>query len=111
MVDPHDDIRSSLLLSVQRALLGAVPPSLRAVTCDWVGTEIRLRFVFDGPIDPDDHEGAQIAGTEVIADFSSPWTIDEEIVRLDYPADLNEEALPHWVYLRKESTTDGDPLH
>jgi hypothetical protein len=91
-----------LLLSVQRALLGVIPPSLRAVTAEASGTEVRLRFVFDGPIDEDDLDSAHIAGTEVVADFPSPWTIDDQLVRLDYPADVREAALQHWAYLRKE---------
>lgn len=51
-----------LLLSVQRALWGAIPPSLRAVTAEASGTEVRMRFVFDGPVDEDDLDAAQIAG-------------------------------------------------
>jgi hypothetical protein len=78
MEDPAQ-IRVRLLLSIQRALLGAVPATLREVACGWEGTEVKLRFVFDGEIDTDDYEGAQIVGSEVIADFSEPWTILEEI--------------------------------
>ena len=106
-------VRVRLLLSVQRALLGAAPAALRAVTCGWEGTEVRLRFVFDGNIDPDDYEGAQIAGTEVIADFPESWTIAEEIGRVDYPTDLPESRpvgntiLP---YQRKERSTSGQAL-
>ena len=85
------ELRISLLLSLQRALLDAVPPSLRSVTCDWERTEIRLQFLFDGEISEDDEETARIAGTEVIADFPSPWTMAEEIERYDYPADLRSE--------------------
>ena len=94
-----------LLLSAQRALLGQIPPSLRAVTAEVSGTEVRLRFVFDGPISEDDMDSAQFTGTEVIADFPSPWTIEGQIVRLDYPADVRDGALQHWVYLRKERVT------
>ncbi|WP_349312951.1 hypothetical protein [Brevundimonas subvibrioides] len=97
------DIRLNLLLSVQGALLFAVPPTLRAVTCGWQGTEVKLRFVFDGTITEDDEEGARIVGIEVVAAFPSPWTLDEEIERLDHPADLKPGALPFWVFaLRRE---------
>jgi hypothetical protein len=98
-------IRQSLLLSVQRALLGAVPAALREVSCGWSGQEIKLRFVFDGEIDQDDYESSKIVGSEVIADFSAPWTISEEIVRLDYPAGLHDEkddATMTLAYRRKE---------
>jgi hypothetical protein len=96
------DIRASLLLSVQRALLGAVPGSLRAVTCHWEETEIKLRFVFDGEIDDDDYEAAGIVGSEVIADFPAPWTICEDIVRVDYPGSLCSQPVVLWAYRRKE---------
>ncbi len=42
-------------------------------------------------------------GSEVIADFSAPATIDEQIVRADYPSSLNEHALQAWAYIRKET--------
>ena len=107
-MDEPAQMRVRLLLSIQRALLGAVPATLREVTCRWEGTEVKLRFVFDGEIDPHDYSGAQIAGTEVIADFSEPWTISEEIVRIDYPTDLREwRPAGNMVlaYQRKEPST------
>jgi hypothetical protein len=97
------DIRTRLLLSLQRALLGAVSPGLRAVTCGWEGVEIKLRFVFDGEIAEEDSEDAGIVGAEVAADFPGPWIISEDIIRLDYPHDLRPGALALWAYLRKES--------
>jgi hypothetical protein len=100
--ESFQSIRAKLLLSAQRALLGAVPANLRAVTAGWTGAQITLRFLFDGEISASDRESAQIVGTEVISDFPSPWTIEEEILRLDQPADLGAKALAHWVYLRKE---------
>jgi hypothetical protein len=62
-----------------------------------------VSFVFDGEISPDDRDSAQAATTEVIADFSEPWTITEEIVRLDAPADLRPAALGLWAYQRREN--------
>jgi hypothetical protein len=98
-------VRQKLLLSVQRALLGAVPAALRQVSCGWSGQEIKLRFVFDGEINPDDYESCQMVGSEVIADFNAPWTINEGILRLDYPADFRErreDVTMTLAYLRKE---------
>jgi hypothetical protein len=69
-----------------------------------------MQFVFDGEIADDDRESAQIASTEVIADFASPWTISEEIIRIDCPAKIGASALAHWAYKRKERTTEGAPL-
>lgn len=101
-----DNFRIRLLLSLQGALLGAVPPTLRSVTCGWEGTEIKLLFLFDGVISEHDEECARIVTTEVIADFTAPWTIAEEIERRDYPADRRDRALPLWVYARQEAA-DG----
>lgn len=101
------DIRLRLMLSAQRALLFSVPPSLRAVTCGWQETEVKLQFIFDGPISDTDREQAQVVGAEIIADFPPPWTIAEEIKRLDHSTDLRAAALPLWVFARSETTMDG----
>ncbi|QKC95777.1 hypothetical protein [Mesorhizobium sp. NZP2298] len=104
------DIQAKLLLSVQRALLGAVSRRLRAVTCAWEGVEITLRFVFDGEPTDQDSEDAGIVAAEVAADFPAPWTVDEDIARLDYPDDLRPGALALWAFRRKESATvTGNP--
>jgi hypothetical protein len=73
------------------------------------GDIIRLRYIFDGPISEDDQEGASVAGAEVIADFSAPMTIAEEVMRLDHPLPLSGRTLKHRVYERKEATTSGQP--
>lgn len=104
------DISLQLLLAVQRALLDAVPATLRSVTCGWEGTEIELQFLFDGDVSDDDEESMKIVGSEVIADFPTPWTIREQIGRFDYPNDLRSLALPLWAYARKEKTSEGKPL-
>jgi hypothetical protein len=94
--------RATLLLSVQRALLGVVPASLRAVFCELDGSRILLRFVFDGEIDPDDRENMQVVGTEVVADFPAVTLIEEEILRLDASADIGPYALAECAYRRRE---------
>ena len=104
------DIRVQLLLSVQRAMLDAVPATLRSVTCGWAGTEIKLQFLFDGSISEDDEKSMRMVGSEVIADFPSPWTITEQVARFDYPNDLRSLVLPLWAYARKERTSEGEAL-
>jgi hypothetical protein len=93
-------LRGALLLSVQRALLGAVSPTLRGVTVGWQGQVIRLRFYTDGPISSEDREALSVVGAEVIADFPAPWAIDEEVIREDAPEPM--ECLEAWAYLRRE---------
>lgn len=96
--------QADVLLSTQRALLGAVPASLRAVTCGWTDEKITLRFIFDGPIDGNDEEEMQVVGTEVVADFLAPMSVAEEVIRVDYPGELGPHLLRVWAYLRKERT-------
>jgi len=82
------EIRTKLLLSTQRALLGAVSPALREVSCGWQAMKIKLRFVYDGEISDQDRDAAHIVGAEVISDFPEGWDIAEDIARLDAPAKL-----------------------
>jgi hypothetical protein len=96
------DVRARLLLSVQMALVGAVPPALRAVLCSWEEHKIGLRFVFDGQIDPDDSEDMSVVGAEVIADFHSPWIINDQVERLDAPAKIVASPTEIWAYGRRE---------
>jgi hypothetical protein len=95
-------MRESLLLEIQRALLGVVPASLRAVTCGWSDKQIILRFIFDGAFDEEDKESMQFVGTEVIAGFPEYDKVTEEIIRVDYPNDLRSYSLQAYAYLRKE---------
>jgi hypothetical protein len=92
--------RASLLLSVQRALLGEVSPALRGVTVGWHDHVIQLRSYFDGPISDEDRESLSCVATEVIADFPEPWTIEEEVIRRDASEEM--ECLAAWAYQRRE---------
>jgi hypothetical protein len=94
--------RTAVLLSLQRALLGAVPSSLRGVACGWDDERITLRYIFDGPINKDDEQDMYVVGTEVVADFNGLATIDEQILRVDRPQSLDGHALKAWAYIRKE---------
>ena len=100
-------LRTELLLSLQRALVGAVPASLRAVTCDWGETKVTLRYIFDGPVDPYDADCMMAVGAEVAADFRDTVALDEQVVRVDHPAGLDHHFLRAWAYMRKEGPT-GD---
>lgn len=97
---PDADVQMMLLLSAQRALLGAVSPALRGVTVGARDKVVLFRCYLDGPIAEEDREALQVAGTEIIADFPAPWDINEEIIRCDAPAEI--EVLDAWVYRRRE---------
>jgi hypothetical protein len=70
----------SALLSLQRALSGTAPQQLRqaSIELDSATFMVRLRFEYEGTPEHEALEACQIAGTEVIADFSAPWRIDEQ---------------------------------
>jgi hypothetical protein len=82
--------RISLLLSFQRALLGAIHQELRqaSIEADRLAHRILVRFEYDGTPSERAIESGQIATTEVIADFSAPWTIHEEHLEVPFPARL-----------------------
>jgi hypothetical protein len=90
----------TLRLSAQRALLGAVTPSLRHVSCDIENGDIAVLFVFDGPISEQDRDAASTACAEIISDF--PGNISETIIRIDAPAPYRDNALRYWVFQRLE---------
>lgn len=109
-------LRAEVLLSLQGALVGVVPASLRAVTCDWAETKITLRYIFDGPVHPDDVGGMLAVGAEVASDFRDTVALDEQMVRVDHPAGLAPHFLRAWAYMRREGPTEdtrpkpgGDP--
>jgi hypothetical protein len=93
-------------LSALHALLGHIPPSLRAVS---VGAEegplLIFRCYFDSGATSDDKELLSEAAAEVIAHFTDPWTIKEEYLDLAAPRPM--EHLEFLVFLRHEPATDG----
>ena len=64
-----NDLRVSVLLAMQVALLGAVGPDVRKILCRWNASEIRARAVFDGPIREGDAEVMLEVETEMMASF------------------------------------------
>lgn len=100
-------LRTELLLSLQRALVGVVPASLRAVTCDWAEAKISIRYIFDGPIRSDDAIDMLAVGEDVVSDFRDTMELDDQIVRVDHPAALAPHFLRAWAYMRKEAPAGG----
>ena len=92
------ELRKSLLLSAQGALLGAVPATLRAVSLDVEEQTIVFRAVFEPGASEDDRELVSVAATEVIADFPAPWMIREDFVEL--PLAERPTHLPLRVFAR-----------
>jgi hypothetical protein len=94
------EFRQCFWFSVQRALLGEVPPALRGVTLGWDDRLIYLRCYFDGPISEEDHESMELVATEVMADFFLERNVELQVVRQDAPSRL--DPLEVWAYHRQE---------
>jgi hypothetical protein len=94
--------RSELLLSLQRALLGAVHAQLRqaSIELDPGAQLVRVRFEYDGRPDPKVRESCSGAAVEVIADFPAPWDLDVQHRVVPYPERL--EGLKDVAYRRAE---------
>lgn len=87
-------------LSAQRALLGAVPTSLRSFSVEVTGNVIHTRSIFDGTETPDHRELLSCVATEIISDFLPPFTIDEEFLCL--PIGTPIQHLRHVIFQRHE---------
>src|SRR5579863_9053632 len=92
------------LLSVQRALLDAVTPELRAVVVDVCKESdwLYIRCYYDGDVSEKLIDLWECAITEASADFGPDCVLDDGVERLDYP-----EKIPlrgRYAYLRKESS-------
>jgi hypothetical protein len=106
MVDEDNQTGIDLRLSAQRALWGHVPPSLRAVSLEMRDTTIFFRAVFEPGAPDDDRELLSVAGTEIIADFSAPTTLEEEFLFVAPPT--IPPHLRYLVFLRSEPVSDDD---
>ena len=102
------ELRQSVLLVFQVALLGMVRPTLRGVTVGWTDRRIVGRCIFDGPIGDRDREDSTDVEGEVAASFPS-HEVEVTARRADYPRELNSELLTAWVYVRNESDLVPQP--
>jgi len=100
-------IRQKVLLSIQRAMLGEVFPSLRAVSVDWDYWKSLCVWIYayvDGDLSEDDRESLSQIEIEVDADQES-WakSIQTEIISLQ-PNEKVPRAEPKgvWVFMRRE---------
>lgn len=87
--------------SAQVAMLGAITPNIRAITCGQKDNTILIRAIFDGPISEDDIERIGDIGGEIVADFVDTL-LDVQCLRIDAPAGFKDQHLDVWVYYRYE---------
>lgn len=84
----------------QAALLGHVPPSLRAVSVALDGKHLRFRAIFDRGAPNGDKDHLQFASFYFFADFSKRFTCEEELLEIPAPEEM--EHLETLLYLRAE---------
>lgn len=97
-----------VLLSVQRALLGAVTSDLRAVAVRCTPTRIDGRFVYDSGADVDSSiEIVQEVATLVIADQEDYVEVEFVAEFLSGAVDLVLERDEIWAFLRREDARRG----
>lgn len=88
----------TLLLEIQRALLGIVTSNLRMVTAEGNEEEIHLIFYYHGDISEREKEMAEVASAEIISGFSNQ-TLNLELIRLDAPAKMPSlKEVAYWRY-------------
>jgi hypothetical protein len=101
----NTQLRQMVLLSIQRALLGAITPNMRAITTEYSEKQVHIKVYIDGQIENDEeNEFDEDVITQIIADFpnfdkSDPF-ITSEFIRADCPEKISYNGVV--VYLRKE---------
>lgn len=94
-------LRSDIVLSVTRALLGEVFRELVAVSCELVNEEhFELIFFVDSVLSPSVIEDVSCIEAEVMADFPDDVEISHRIVVSDHPLLSPSGFL---IFLRKSS--------
>ena len=98
--------RARVLLSVQRALLMAITPEMRAIDVSWNNCEIRLRFTLEKPGETDMNELTNEVEAEVEADFIPEARVSSEvdIVPIGTPVPLQNplNGVSARVFARRE---------
>lgn len=88
-------------LSIQRALLGMVYPSIRAIAVGSEGTKkLKIIYYLDRIPNDDDYENISEVSTEVCADIA--FSEVEELCIFSLESFSQLDNLKAWVYSRKE---------
>lgn len=96
-----DTLRTAVILSVNRALLGEVFPELVAVACQIASERsFKLTFVVDSKLVGFRAGELSCIETEVIADFPSDFEISHEVISSSKASLSTSGAF--WIFLRKD---------
>lgn len=98
----QNDIRVRLLLSMQRALLGMIYPSVRAIAVGFDQLKkLKVIYYLDREPVEDDYESISEVTSEVIADIDFQEVEELCIYSQDPISKL--DGLNSWVYTRREN--------
>lgn len=97
-----NDLRVSVLLGMQIALLGCIGCGVRKVLCQWDEHEIKGRVIFDGEIREEDAEAILEAETEMMASFPH-HDVSLTCERCDVPQVIPRGDNEYAVFARLES--------
>lgn len=102
MTSADDDRRSTVLLSMQRALWDMISPDIRGIAVSWAPDLVRARFVYDREVDEDAWETVREVETEVLADLVAGVRTEftAEFMPVEKPRDSRDGE--YWVYRRRE---------
>lgn len=95
------DLRVSVLLGMQVALLGCIGCGVRKVLCRWNDEEIRVRAVYDGEIREADIDAMLEAETEIMASFPN-HDVSIKCERCDAPLKIPRLEGEYAVFSRLE---------
>jgi hypothetical protein len=96
----------ALLLSAQRALLGAIGPHLLALGVELEPAPagrrtLKVRVYANEELTTEELDDLQAAATEMIDDFPSASVLDVAVHRLSRPL-LPKGATGHWAFIRRD---------
>jgi len=88
--------------SIKRALVGAIPPHLRAVqyNVDFAEQRVDCFFYYEGEASEDDIDAASSVMTEASGDFIESFGFIEHVESIDVSQPIPERG--YWLFLRHE---------
>jgi hypothetical protein len=102
----YEPNRAEVLASLQRALIGEVFPSLRAVTAEWSTNLVRFFVHVDGgPPSVEELDSVSSVSAEVAADFPHEVRVEHVVVQWDSALPAPDARL--CVFLRGDAAEWG----
>ena len=95
------EIRTDVLLSMQKSLFGMIYPAIRAIAVGFEGLKkLKIIYYLDREPNENDYENLSIVSSEVCADID--FSEVEELCIFSMEPFSKLDNLTSWVYMRKE---------